>query len=281
MRLFQVSLRFLPAFLITASFALSAAAQTPQASTDPCAAPGSATFEVASIHEADALSRGTSINLGSDQFTAKGVSAFRLLLSAFDLHEFQIAPGLPDWARSTRYQITAKIEPPEPQYKALSDADRDALQQRMQQRMRTLMADRFALKCHIEMKEQTVYQLVVAKGGVKMTETKPDAPRRGSFSSSGNGVKMHAVGTGLTTARIAFLASNEVNRIVIDKTGLTSLYDFQVDWVHDIQAASPENMPDGPSLFTAIEEQLGLKLVPAKAPVPVLIVDHIERPTEN
>ena len=281
MRLSQVSLRFLPAFLIIASCALSAAAQTPQTSTDPCAAPASATFEVASIHEMTDVSNRTSMNLGSDQLTAQGVSAFRLLLSAFDLHEFQIATTLPDWARSTRYQITAKIDPPEPAMKTLGDAEREAVQQRYQQRLRALLTDRFALKCHIEMKEQPVYELVIAKGGIKMTVTKPDAPRRGSFSSSGNGLKMHAVGTGLTTARIAFLASNEVNRIVIDKTGLTSLYDFQVDWVHDTQAASPENLPDGPSLFTAIEEQLGLKLVPAKAPVTVLVVDHIERPTEN
>ena len=85
----------------------------------------------------------------------------------------------------------------------------------------------------------------------------------------------------LTTARSAFLASNEVNRIVIDKTGLTGMYDFQVDWVHDSPTASPENVPDGPSIFTAIEEQLGLKLVPAKAAVPVLVVDHIDRPTDN
>ena len=85
----------------------------------------------------------------------------------------------------------------------------------------------------------------------------------------------------LTTARSAFLASNEVNRIAIDKTGLTGLYYFQVDWVHDSPAASAENVPDGPSIFTVIEEQLGLKLVPAKAPVPILAVDHIERPTDN
>ena len=82
----------------------------------------------------------------------------------------------------------------------------------------------------------------------------------------------------LTTPRSAFLASNEVNRIAIDKTGLTGLYYFQVDWVHDSPAASAENVPDGPSIFTAIEEKLGLKLVLAKAAVPMRVVGQLSGP---
>ena len=281
MRYSQAPLRFLLAFTVSAACAISVSAQAQQPTSDPCAAPAGATFEVASVHEMKEISGGTSMSVHPDQLTAKGVSVFRLLLSAFNLHEFQIFPNLPDWARSTRYEVTAKIDPAEPQPASMSEAERDAYQQRVQQRLRSLLVDRFALKCHMETKEQPVYELVVAKGGPKMTPTNAEVNRRGSFSSNGDGLKMHARGTGLTTARIAFLASNEVNRIVIDKTGLTGMYDFQVDWVHESTAASAENVPDGPSIFTAIEEQLGLKLLPAKAPVPVLVVDHIERPTDN
>lgn len=281
MKLSQGSLRFLPAFLITGFCALSAAAQTAQTATDLCTAPPGATFEVASIHEMKDAPRGTSMGSKPDQFSGKGVTVFRLLLSAFDLHEFQIAAQFPDWARSTRYEISAKIEPPEPAFSTMTDAEREVYQERYEQRLRSLLAERFALKCHMETKEQSVYELVVAKGGLKMTTTKPDAPRRGSLSVSGNGLKTHAVGTGLPTLRIAALTSDEVGRLVIDKTGLTGSYDFQADWVRDLTSASPEITPGGPSFFTAIEEQLGLKLVPAKAPVPVLVVDHIQRPTEN
>lgn len=282
MRTSSVLMKVLGALSLTAATVMSVSAQSSQAATDPCAAPPGATFEVASVHEMKEVDGGTQMRFNGDSLTAKGSSVYRLLLSAFDLREFQVAP-VPDWARTVRYEVSAKIDPPEPPYATMTDAERDAVQQRMQQRLRSLLADRFAMKCHTEMKEQPVYELVVAKGGMKMTEAKADAPKRGSFSSHGDGLKMHGVGTGLTTARIAWLTSNEVGRLVIDKTGLQGIYDFQADWVHEAPAAaqSADTVPDGPTIFTALEEQLGLKLVPAKAPVPILVVDHIERPTEN
>lgn len=280
MKLPHISPSSLPAVILAACWALNATAQTPPAPPDPCVQTPTLAFEVASVHEMNDGSRGTSISSRPDQFAAKGATVRQLLLNAFDLREFQVAAGLPDWAASTRYEISARIDPPESPPATLGDADREAIHERMEQRLRALLKDRFALKCHIEMKEQPVYQLVVAKGGIKMAETKSDPAKRG-FSSHGDGLLMHAVGTGLPTSRIAFLTSGEVGRLVIDKTGLTGDYDFTADWVHDSPSASPENTPSGPSFFTALEEQLGLKLVPAKAPVPMLVVDHIEHPTEN
>jgi uncharacterized protein (TIGR03435 family) len=91
---------------------------------------------------------------------------------------------------------------------------------------------------------------------------------------------MHQTATGVTAALIASVLTNEVDRMVVDKTGLTGSYDLTLDWVRDAPSDSTD-APAGPTIFTALEEQLGLKLVPAKGPIPVLVIDAVEKPSEN
>jgi uncharacterized protein (TIGR03435 family) len=136
-----------------------------------------------------------------------------------------------------------------------------------------LLADRFKLKVHIETRQLPVYALVQAKGGTKMTVAKPD--EKAMLTGVGNGTNNTLTGQAMTMADLVHspLLKPE-GRMVVDQTGLTGRYDFTV------KSATGADT-DGPSLFTAMEEQLGLKLVSTKAAVEVIVVDHVERPDAN
>jgi uncharacterized protein (TIGR03435 family) len=154
---------------------------------------------------------------------------------------------------------------------------------------REILVERFGLKVHHETRTLPVYALVVAKGGPKMTASKPQ-PNDPDGMPGNPGVLNTSLGreTG-RGALIEFLAedlSDALGRKVVDKTGLTGRYDFTLTWAPDDDAAAmgssaSSGAPQGPSLFTAVQEQLGLKLEPVKAPVDVVVIDHLEKPSEN
>ena len=186
----------------------------------------------------------------------------------------------PDWINSARYVIQAK--PP--------DSIRDAMQtmttaERSKENelmMQSLLADRFQLKAHFETREMPVYQLVLAKGGSKLKEDPDPTKRRFATNASSfrGSATIHDLIDNLECA------ADIGGREVIDKTGLTGVYDFSLKWTPLQTATAPSggtapSVDEGASLFTAIEEQLGLKLVPTKGPGQVLVIDHIERPSEN
>ncbi|HEX3570182.1 MAG TPA: TIGR03435 family protein [Acidobacteriaceae bacterium] len=223
--------------------------------------------------------------------TIKPVEAngFGTPLRVYIQRAFGIPPNVngriigPDWINNAKYVIRAK--PP--------DSIRDAMQtMTIAERMRedslmqqSLLADRFQLKAHLETREMPVYQLVLAKGGSKLKEQPDPAKRRfgmNPFLFQGSAMLRDLIDVLECSPDIG-------GREVTDKTGLTGLYDISLRWTPVQTAAAPGGgngiapSPDveGASLFTAIEEQLGLKLVPAKGPGQVLVIDHIERPTEN
>lgn len=189
----------------------------------------------------------------------------------------------PDWISNTRFVITSK--PP--------DAIRDAMQtmtpaERSRQNglmMQSLLADRFQFKGHFETRELPVYELVLAKGGSKLVENSD--PTKGRFGVGTSMVRATAVPLQVLIG-VLECSPDIGGREVVDKTGLTGTYDITLKWAplqagpaaggENASAASPD---EGASLFTATEEQLGLKLVPAKAPSEVLVIDRIERPTPN
>jgi uncharacterized protein (TIGR03435 family) len=202
---------------------------------------------------------------------------------------FGISPNIigrvigPDWINSTRYVIQAK--PPESirdAMQTMTNAERSIENELMQQ---SLLADRFQLKAHFETREMPVYQLVLAKGGSKLKE-EPD-PTKHQFGVNSNGLRGSATIHDLID--ILECSADIGGREVIDKTGLTGAYDFSLKWtpLQTVATAGGESgsapTPDveGASLFTAIEEQLGLKLVPTKGSGRVVVIDHIERPSEN
>jgi uncharacterized protein (TIGR03435 family) len=169
--------------------------------------------------------------------------------------------------------------------------------------LQALLADRFKLSIHRETKELPVYALVAAKNGPKLQEAKadatypngikgPDGVARGGMMRIGGG---EVTGQGLPIANLTRMLSQQLGRTVIDKTGLTGKYDFTLQWTPDesqgpmfkgADGAPPGGNPappesSGPSLFTAIQEQLGLKLESQKGPVEIIVIDHVEKPSQN
>ena len=143
--------------------------------------------------------------------------------------------------------------------------------------LRALLEDRFHLKVHRETKEQPVYSLVVAKGGPRLKNSPTDDQPRMTLASKGQGLEMQFWNWDMT--RLAGQISGNEGRKVLDKTGLSGEYDFTLSYVDDRRAVGAQQ--DGPSLFTALQEQLGLKLESQKGPVEVLVIDHADQPAEN
>jgi uncharacterized protein (TIGR03435 family) len=224
-------------------------------------------FEVAVIRPTSAApGAGTSFNVfegGRLRITNEPVKL--LIRAAFQIQNAQIAGG-PAWLETDRYDIEAKTGLPE---KPGPDE--------MSPLLRSLLTDRFNLKSHREMRESTVYALVLEKnqkGGPKL-KAKAEDERTAMNAHGGNG-KSQLVGTGVSMGALASYVGNRLGRIVVDKTGLSGSYDFTLEW-------APDEAPDSsaPSLVTALREQLGLRLESQKSPVEVLVIDSIERPSEN
>lgn len=243
---------------------------------DPCAAGARPSFDVVSVKPSQSDSRSSSMH-GTPDGVIITSSLRRMIVSAFNLHDFQVSGG-PDWVATSTFVVTAKNDAPDPDASKMTQQERQAQFDKRMQELQSMLMDRFQLKCHMTTKEMPVYQLVQAKGGAKLKETTAEEARKGSLSTTGRNGVMHAKGSGLTGARIADLLGNEVDRLVVDKTGLTGSYDLTMDWVHDSPAGSAET-PSGPTVFTALEEQLGLKLEPVKGPVPLLVIDGVEKPS--
>jgi uncharacterized protein (TIGR03435 family) len=224
------------------------------------------TFEVATIKPTGPSSDGhTHINYPpGDRFSAGNITLLALMQWAYEMPERQILDG-PSWFGSTRFDIQAKADGD--QIKGLMPEQDRYLKRRMVQ---ALLADRFRLKLHQETRTLPAYDLILAKGGSKLQPTK----------SSGKSISISHTyfnGQGLTMSGIVEELSQVAGRVVVDKTNLADRYDFKLQWALDDESTDDS----GPSLFTAIQEQLGLKLEPAKEPVPVLVIDHIEPPTPN
>ncbi len=180
--------------------------------------------------------------------------------------EKQILDG-PSWIAATRFDIQAKSDIGD-KLKGLPSDQSNELKRQM---VRNLLADRFQLKLHEEERTLPAYDLVLAKGGSKLEASQSNG------KSIGTG-RNHFNGQGLTMTQIAEELSRIAGRVVVDKTGLTDRYDLTLKWTPDDAVASAT---DPPTLFTAIQEQLGLKLEAAKEPVSVIVIDHVEQPTPN
>lgn len=216
-----------------------------------------------------------SIRPRTDGLSIAGATLWQLIFSAYNVpgissigRDDQIS-GLPGWARSDTYDIEAKMdEETLSVLQKLPSKEQTWQRQFMQQ---ALLADRFKLQIRRETKEMPVYALVVAKGGLKLKESRVIVKM---WSAGGGRITIKA---GRTDDLVIGLTS-DVDRAVVNKTGLTGKYDIDLKWTTDDRQGTPDA---GPSIFTALEEQLGLKLMPTKGPVDVLVVDHVERPSEN
>jgi uncharacterized protein (TIGR03435 family) len=229
------------------------------------AAQETASFEVASIkfHPGPITMSGGGIHGTTLSDTA--LTLLNLIEDAYDLRRDQISGG-PSWIDSDHYDVIAKAE-------GVGTLTHD----RVMQMLQALLADRFQLKVHRETRETPVYELVVGKGGSKLKQTSADAKGRNFVNANSAGMHMEAANR--TMEQLARQLSVTAGRPVIDKTGLVGYYAYMLDWASAIQPPPPDS--DTPSIFTAVQEQLGLKLESAKAPVEMLIVDRAEKPSEN
>jgi uncharacterized protein (TIGR03435 family) len=193
--------------------------------------------------------------------------------------------GGPDWLRQDidQFEIQAKIEGSE--YAAMQKMAPARQHERIALMEQSLLADRFRLKVHFETREMPVYALEVAKSGAKLSPAKNEDSSRISTLGSQQENEMTAVGVTLEQFVLSPLLTGAAGgRPVVDQTGLKGAFDFTLKWTPDQladSAAAKEVGADAPSFFTAIQEQLGLLLVPSKAPLEVIVIDQIEQPSAN
>jgi uncharacterized protein (TIGR03435 family) len=261
--------------------------------------PADPTFEVASVKPNKSGDQRVSIQMApTGRYSATNVPVRMLLRQAFDVQDFQIVGGA-SWLGSDRFDIAAK--PPD----GITGPDQ------IRPMLRALLADRFKMVAHRETRDMPIYSLVVArvdgKLGPKLSTAKVDcetrfaAARRGggpppNFNTPGQPIEcgfMMAPGTmnvgGMPMLELARGLSPIVGRIVIDKTGLQGRYDFQMTFAPEGRGFGPGPAgpdappvdPNTPSLFTALQEQLGLKLESERGPVDVVVIDRVEQPTED
>ncbi|MGA8593908.1 MAG: M56 and DUF3738 domain-containing protein [Bryobacteraceae bacterium] len=244
-------------------------AKAPQSQTPPPAPGALPSFEVASIKPNKSGSFHSHLSDTDGRLTANNVSLRDYIERAFAVRAYQISG--PEWLKSARYDIAAKPE------SRVND-------EQFREMMQALLADRFKLVVHREQKIFPVYALVVAKNGPQLESV------QSSGHSSANTNRGHLTVQGMSMAQFAEVLSRQTDRPVVDATGLKGAYNFKLEWTpDDKQSNRPEQADeavtkasDAPSIFTAVEEQLGLKLEPRKAPAEILVIDHVEKvPTEN
>jgi uncharacterized protein (TIGR03435 family) len=248
-----------------------------------------AEFEVASIKP----NNGRSNNMGASaqpggRFRAQNVPLRFLIGAVYNVKDFQIVADGSSWINTDGYDITAKA--PEGTANGFEP---------IRPMLQSLLANRFKLTLHRETKELPVYDLVAAKGGLKLATPKdgnctipdPKNPRpREQFPFCDN----IRIGRGLieaygvTMPRFLASLSDVLGRVVIDKTGFRGIFDGRLEFTPDDAVAAanigqpaPSTDSATPSIFTALQEQLGLKVESAKGPVEVLVIDHAERPAAN
>jgi uncharacterized protein (TIGR03435 family) len=254
-------------------------------------------FEVASVkpHRSDDQ-RVMMVAQPGGRFTATSIGLRLLIRTAYQLQDDQIAGG-PNWLTSDRFDIVAKSADGAPQYQLLG-------------MIQALLADRFKLAVHHETKELPIYALVVARSdgtlGSQLRRNDcdpsrdnppgpPDPTRQRPCGSISNGIGRLTI-RAMPMAQILQFLSSSVNRVVLDRTGLAGNFDVDLQWTPDLTQGPSGGSPLGqstvvngqavdpngpPSIFTALQEQLGLKLESTKWPVDVLVIDHVQQPTPD
>ena len=266
---------------ISILLALSIPAGAQSTGTAARAAGERPTFDVASVRQDKSETGVDRVHLTPGRLTIENVSLKRLIGMALGLKEGKDSFPLEcaDWLDAERFDVSATFPPDTPDSEAL-------------RRLKTLLEDRFELRTHSEMRTFPAYALVQAKDGARIRPSAHDGAARFRVLTG------HASGSSVTMAAFADRLSSPafgLDRRVVDMTELKGAFDVSLDWTPDKPLAGAASDPTtdspilsdaqdqpGPSIFTAMQEQLGLKLVPRKLQLEVTVVDHANRvPTEN
>jgi uncharacterized protein (TIGR03435 family) len=223
-------------------------------------------FEVASIkpHAGDIAFSADPAVRGS-HVVGTACTLLDMITNAYSVRYDQVTRG-PSWLRTDHFDIEAK---------AASDVPLTPEQAKLM--MRKLLAERFGLRLHNQTKDAPVYFLVMATSGPKLKASLPDAPASGFTRGTARG--MHMEDKKGTMQKLALQLSNSAGRPVLDKTGLTGTYDYTLDWFPANRIPDPDS--DVPSLFNAVQEQLGLRLESGTAPQLVIVIDSVEKLVGN
>jgi uncharacterized protein (TIGR03435 family) len=225
-------------------------------------------YDVVSVKESKSAEYAMLSTYMSDGFQATNTSLEVLIAYAYGIRQDLIS-GAPGWVSSTRFDLQAKV----------TGADVDTFKklspEQLQAMLQSLLVDRFKLKIHLETKVLPIYELVKEKGGFKIKEAQPSSP---NFRGLGPGMFK---GGAVTLQDLAGELSSSMQRTVLDKTGIAGKYDIDLKWNPGEGEAADVSADAGPTLFTALQEQLGLKLQPTKGPVETLVIDAVEKPSKN
>jgi uncharacterized protein (TIGR03435 family) len=280
-----------PSVLLLSVLALGGAA-TPlrsQANTAASQEAGSTppAYDVVSIKQASPGDRDVGWKTLPNGFEFRNLPLALLIHQAYGITLDSQISGLPEWAKTERYDVSARADDDTAEgWKKLSPKDSSKQQQLM---LQALLADRCQLKLRSERKELPVYALVVASASLKMKEAAPDEKDFIDMASTtfhgptgpSDEYMMTMTGHAVTAEGLAQNLPHYAGRMVVDKTSLgEKKFDFELKWSSG-GADLPDAAQAGPSLFKALEEQLGLKLEPGREPVDTFIVEHIERPSAN
>jgi uncharacterized protein (TIGR03435 family) len=226
-------------------------------------------YEVASIKPNTGVTPFTFRIEPDGALSTSGITLKRLMMTAYNVQDFRIVGG-PDWVSSRRWDVQAK-----PEHAAASIDE-------IHQMLRTLLEDRFQLRVRAESRNLPLYELVIDSKGSKVPRPKNPAAQQ-TIDGAAGFLRM----TRTTSATFASQLSYSLARPVTDNTGLSGQFDFVLHWTPQLDdrnpgaPAEPAPPPDGPDIFTAIREQLGLRLQAGRGPVDVIVIDKAEFPSPN
>ena len=251
------------------TWAQDAAAVQQSAKPGMMAAGADPDWEAVTVKPTDPNDATSHINIQGRHVMIEGESVQAMLKFAFSVQGSSQIVDAPDWMKTARWDVSGVPDLPGkpnlPQFQSM---------------MRKLLEERFGLALHHEQREMPVFALTVAKGGPKMAKSANQELGPGNNGGAGpNGVEDHRY-SNTAMKDLALMLMIYANRQIVDQTGLQGRYDFELRWTKD-EANAPTDGSAPPGLFTALQEQVGLKLEAVKAPADVLVVDKVERPNAN
>jgi bla regulator protein blaR1 len=238
---------------------------------------GPPAFDAVSIKPSSPDARGGGFNMSPGRLNGKNVNLKDLVRFAYDIHDYQLSGGL-GWTETEHYEV-------------LATCPADTTKAQRAQMLQTMLADRFALVIHHEPKDVAGYALTVSKNGAKLHP--PEDPQQGMMLGRSPTTGQRTLhGTSATTSDVAGILADLLGKPVEDDTALAGKFDFSMEWTPDAvsevnlrKGSGPQEAlagdQTGPTIFTALQEQLGLKLETKKLPVAAIAIDHAEKPSAN
>lgn len=257
--------------MVAATALLTAIALGAQQSdkAEPMAAGAQPSFEVAAIKASDPMDQNHRFSILGDRLLIENQTVEIMIEMAYGVHPRQVV-NAPEWTRSERFDV-----------QGMPDIEGQPNVKQFQGMVRKLLEERFGLKLHMQKQEMPRYSLTVAKSGLKMTPTRSAPDALPNENGNGDNSTMTYTMTNVSVEDLAHTLGASLDRPVVNETGLNGRYDLTLKWLRADAPADAGAENSVPGLFTAIQEQLGLKMEPTKGNVDVLVIDHVERPSQN